>query len=62
MIIKDMIPNFELYQPTQLNDALALLDKHGKDAWKLAGGNDSLTWFKERAKRPKVVVDLDNIK
>jgi xanthine dehydrogenase YagS FAD-binding subunit len=62
MIVKDMIPNFELYQPTQLGDALALLDKHGKDAWKLAGGNDSLTWFKERAKRPKVVVDLEYVK
>ena len=61
MIIKDAIPNFDLYQPTKLADALALLDKHGKDAWKLAGGNDSLTWFKERIKRPKVVVDLSGI-
>ncbi|HTP83976.1 MAG TPA: xanthine dehydrogenase family protein subunit M [Alphaproteobacteria bacterium] len=61
MIIKDAIPNFELYQPTKLSDALALLGKHGKDAWKLAGGNDSLTWFKERIKRPKVVVDLSGI-
>jgi xanthine dehydrogenase YagS FAD-binding subunit len=61
MIIKDAIPNFDLYQPTKLADALALLGKHGKDAWKLAGGNDSLTWFKERIKRPKVVVDLSGI-
>jgi xanthine dehydrogenase YagS FAD-binding subunit len=62
MIIKDMIPNFELFQPASLADALALLDQHGKDAWKLAGGNDSLTWFKERAKRPKVVVDIEGLK
>lgn len=61
MIIKDAIPNFDLYQPTKLADALALLNKHGKDAWKLAGGNDSLTWFKERIKRPKVVVDISGI-
>ena len=61
MIIKDAIPNFDLYQPTKLADALALLDKHGKDAWKLAGGNDSLTWFKERIKRPKAVIDLSGI-
>jgi xanthine dehydrogenase YagS FAD-binding subunit len=61
MIVKDVIPNFELYQPTTLADAFALLDKHGHDAWKLAGGNDSLTWWKERVKRPKVVVDLDGI-
>lgn len=61
MIVKDMMPNFELYQPTGLQDALALLDRFGKDAWKLAGGNDSLTWFKERTKRPKVVVDLTSL-
>ena len=61
MIVKDVIPNFELYQPTTLADAFALLDKHGPDAWKLAGGNDSLTWWKERVKRPKVVVDLAEI-
>jgi CO/xanthine dehydrogenase FAD-binding subunit len=42
MIVKDMMPGFELYQPTQLDDALALLDRYGKDGWKMAGGNDSL--------------------
>jgi xanthine dehydrogenase YagS FAD-binding subunit len=61
MIVKDAIPNFELDQPTTLANACALLDKHGQDAWKLAGGNDSLTWWKERVKRPKVVVDLAEI-
>jgi xanthine dehydrogenase YagS FAD-binding subunit len=61
MIVKDVIPNFELYRPTTLADAFALLDRHGQDAWKLAGGNDSLTWWKERVKRPKVVVDLAEI-
>lgn len=61
MIIKDMMPNFELYQPTQLKDAYGLLDKFGKDAWKMAGGYDSLVWFKERAKRPKAVIDLGGI-
>ena len=61
MIVKDMMPAFELYQPTQLADALALLDRIGADAWKLAGGNDSLSWFKERAKRPKAVIDISGI-
>ena len=28
MIVKDMMPAFELYQPTQLKDALALLDRY----------------------------------
>jgi xanthine dehydrogenase YagS FAD-binding subunit len=61
MIVKDVMPNFELFQPKQLKDAFAILDKFGKDAWKIAGGNDSLAWFKDRAKRPKVVVDISGI-
>jgi xanthine dehydrogenase YagS FAD-binding subunit len=61
MIVKDMMPGFELYQPTQLNDALALLDRYGKDGWRMAGGNDSLSWFKERIKRPKAVIDISGI-
>jgi xanthine dehydrogenase YagS FAD-binding subunit len=61
MIIRDVMPAFELYQPTQLKDAFALLDRFGKDAWKMAGGYDSLSWFKERIKRPKAVVDLSGI-
>jgi xanthine dehydrogenase YagS FAD-binding subunit len=61
MIVKDMMPGFELYQPMQLDDALALLDRYGKDGWKMAGGNDSLSWFKERVKRPKAVIDISGI-
>ena len=61
MIFKDMMPGFDLFQPAQLQDALGLLDRFGKDGWKLAGGNDSLSWFKERAKRPKAVIDLSGI-
>ena len=61
MIVKDMMPSFELYQPTQLDDALALLDRYSKDGWKMAGGNDSLSWFKERIKRPKAVIDISGI-
>jgi xanthine dehydrogenase YagS FAD-binding subunit len=61
MIIKDMMPQFDLFQPVQLKDALSILDSYGKDAWKMAGGYDSLVWFKERIKRPKAVVDLNGI-
>src|ERR1700680_4192838 len=61
MIIRAVMPTFELYQPTQLADAFALLDRFGKDAWKMAGGYDSLSWFKERIKRPKAVIDLSGI-
>ena len=62
MIIKDMMPQFDLFQPATLKDALGLLDSYGKDAWKMAGGYDSLVWFKERIKHPKAVVDLSAIK
>ena len=61
-IIKDMMPAFELFQPASINDALALLNRYRKDAWVLGGGMDSLDWFKDRVKRPKVVVDLGQIK
>ena len=60
--IRDMMPAFELYQPAGIDDVLALLNKHGKDAWVMAGGMDSLDWFKDRVKRPKVVVDLSQVK
>jgi xanthine dehydrogenase YagS FAD-binding subunit len=61
MMIKDVIPGFELYRPDSIADAVALLDQHKQDVWKLAGGNDSISWFKDRIKRPKVVVDLSGI-
>ena len=60
-VIRDIIPAFELYQPTSIDDALRLLDKFGADALVLAGGLDSMDWLKDRLKRPKVVVDLGQI-
>ena len=45
----------------QLKDAFSLLDSYGADAWKLAGGYDSLDWFKDRIVRPKAVIDLTGI-
>jgi xanthine dehydrogenase YagS FAD-binding subunit len=58
---KDMMPRFELFQPADVAGALGLLDRYGQDAWKLAGGQDSLDWFKDRAKRPAAVIDLGGI-
>ena len=59
--IRDMIPAFELYQPSSMDDALDLLHRYGKDGWALAGGLDSFDWFKDRVKRPRAVVDLAGI-
>jgi len=60
--IHDVMPVFELFQPTTINDTVALLEKYKKDSWVLAGGMDSFDWLKDRNKRPKVVVDLSGVK
>jgi len=56
-----MMPMFELYQPADIGTALDLVDKLGADSWKVAGGQDSLDWLKDRAKRTQAVVDLSRI-
>jgi len=61
-VIHDVIPAFELFQPTSVDDALALQARHGAKAWVLAGGLDSFDWFKDRIKRPEVVIDLSQVK
>ncbi|MBV8846680.1 MAG: xanthine dehydrogenase family protein subunit M [Bryobacterales bacterium] len=61
-IVRDIMPAFELFQPATIDDAVGLLDRHGREAWVLAGGLDSFDWLKDRIKKPKVVVDLSQIK
>jgi len=61
-VIRDIMPVFELYQPATVDDALKLLDTHGSDALVLAGGLDSMDWLKDRLKKPRVVVDLSQVK
>ena len=58
---RDMMPMFELYQPTDIDNALDLADRFGADAWKVAGGQDSLDWLKDRAKRSSTVIDLTRV-
>jgi xanthine dehydrogenase YagS FAD-binding subunit len=60
-VIRDMMPAFELFQPASIDEALKLLDRHGSDAWIMAGGLDTFDWLKDRTKRPGVVVDLSQI-
>ena len=59
--IHDVMPVFELFQPTTITDTIALLEKYKKDAWVMAGGLDTFDWLKDRNKRPKVVVDLSGV-
>src|ERR1051326_1026549 len=61
-VVRDIIPAFELFQPATIDDAVRLADKYRDDYWVLAGGLDSMDWLKDRLRRPKVVVDLSQIK
>lgn len=58
---KDMMPFFELFQPTDVDDALGLLGRYGERGLKLAGGMDALGWLKDRGKRADVVIDLEGL-
>ena len=60
-MMKDMMAGFELFQPADVETALDLLDRHGADGWRLAGGYDSLDWLKNRGKGPRAVIDLDRL-
>ena len=60
-VIRDVMPAFELFQPSTVTDAQKILEQHGRDAWVLAGGMDSFDWLKDRIKKPKVVVDLSGV-
>ncbi len=60
-IVHDVMPVFELFQPTTIDDTVALLEQYEKDAWVLAGGMDTFDWLKDRNKRRNVVVDLSGV-
>lgn len=60
-MLRDMMANFELYQPTTVDHALNLMNRYGDDGWVLAGGQDSFDWFKDRAKKPRAVIDINGI-
>lgn len=61
-VIRDVMPSFELLQPSSVDAAQKLLEGHGADAWVMAGGLDSFDWLKDRIKRPRVVVDLSGVR
>jgi len=58
-----MIPDkFEYIRPTNLDEALSLLTKHGEDAKLLAGGQSLIPIMKLRLARPRVLIDIANLK
>ena len=60
-VFRDVMPAFDLLQPTSAADAQRLLSDIGEGAWVMAGGLDSFDWLKDRIKKPDVLVDLSGI-
>ena len=53
---------FDYYDPRSLEEALALLDAHQGDSKILAGGQSLMPLLNMRLARPKVVVDINQVK
>ncbi|MGP8252537.1 MAG: FAD binding domain-containing protein [Terracidiphilus sp.] len=60
-VFRDVMPAFDLLQPSSAAEAQRLLEENGSDAWVMAGGMDSFDWLKDRIKKPKVLVDLSGV-
>ena len=57
-----MIPKgFEYHSPTSLDQAVALLQKHGEEAKILSGGHSLIPLMKLRFAEPSVIVDINRI-
>ncbi|MDI3340904.1 MAG: xanthine dehydrogenase family protein subunit M [Sphaerobacter sp.] len=52
-------PSFDYFDPTTLDEAVALLAQHGSDAKVLAGGQSLVPMLNLRLARPAVLVDLN---
>tara|TARA_R110002072_G_scaffold303107_2_gene493805 strand:+ start:81180 stop:82169 length:990 start_codon:yes stop_codon:yes gene_type:complete len=57
----DNMPDMNLYQPIQVEDALALAARLADRGWLVGGGQDTYGWIKDRAKRPEALIDLTGI-
>ncbi len=60
-VIHDIMPAYELFQPTDVESAITLLREHGEGARVLGGGMDTWDWLKDRNKRITALVDLGAI-
>ncbi len=57
----DVMPDVQLYQPAELDDALNLADRYGDSGWLVGGGQDTYGWLKDRAKNPQAMIELNGI-
>ena len=57
-----MIPGrFDYYSPSTVQEAVALLDKHGYDAKVLAGGQSLIPAMRFRLSMPEVLIDINGV-
>ena len=57
----DVMPNMDLYQPIQVEDALEIAGRLADRAWLVGGGQDTYGWLKDRAKSTEAMIDLSGI-
>lgn len=57
----DVMPNMELYQPVQVEDALDIASRYADRGWLVGGGQDTYGWLKDRAKSAEALIDLSAI-
>ena len=57
----DVMPNMELYQPVQVDDALEIASRYADRGWLVGGGQDTYGWLKDRAKSVDALIDLSGI-
>ncbi|MEC7766565.1 MAG: xanthine dehydrogenase family protein subunit M [Pseudomonadota bacterium] len=57
----DVMPNMELYQPVQVEDALEIASRFADRGWLVGGGQDTYGWLKDRAKSIDALIDLSGI-
>lgn len=62
IVFPKLLPEFEYFKPTNLNEALELLNKYAREASILAGGTDLLVDLRMRVKKPKYIIDIKGIK
>ena len=57
----DVMPDVQLFQPTEVDDAVSLANQYKEDGWILGGGQDTYGWLKDRAKNPKALIDINGV-
>ncbi|HEY4901650.1 MAG TPA: FAD binding domain-containing protein [Terriglobales bacterium] len=55
------LPSFQLLRPRTLDEAIALLSKHGDEVKVIAGGTDLLPSMKQKLFSPRYVLDLRGV-